>query len=252
MMNSRNMSRHKQLVCMVCGEMMRSDHLSRHMKTHNDLEAMNPEEKKEELLKRKEDYLRREAQRLQIERIAFNIEAPSECYAQSLPTLPKPILDETVKEEMTRRNEEYLEKIDIGRQVYDVLLEGVVREGSLSSQHKEALDLFRKESSVMNVGDIQLRTWQCDLLEKIKVPSEREVIWVRGVKGNEGKSWFQTYVQSLYGLDRVVRLDIKARQQDLMHALAKRPLTNTDIFLFNMPRSFGETKSCSYGAIEGD
>ena len=47
-----------------------------------------------------------------------------------------------------------------------------------------------------------------------------------------------------------MRLDIKTRQQDLKYALAKRPLTNADIFMFNIPISCGETKSCSYSAIE--
>ncbi len=205
---------------MECGKVTRSDNLLRHMKTHTNPKYKTIKEMKED------------------QQITPSI---------SLQAQPK----ESVKEEMLRRNEEYLEKMDIGRQVYEVLQEGVVKEGSLSLKHKESLDLYRKERSVMNLEDIQLRPWQHDLLEKMKIATEREVIWVRGTKGNEGKSWFQTYVQSLYGLDRVVRLDLKTRQQDLMHALAKRPLTNADIFMFNMPRSCGESKSCSYSAIEG-
>ena len=48
-----------------------------------------------------------------------------------------------------------------------------------------------------------------------------------------------------------MRLDIRAKQQDILHALTKRPLTNADVFLFNMPCSFGEIKDCCYTAIEG-
>ena len=237
----RKANRNKQVCCKFCGREMRSDNLEMHMKTHVKMAKVN--ETIENLIRQKEAHLEQEIQHMDI--ISHDIESPLECYEQSQ------AIPESVREEMLRRNDEYLEKMEMGRQVYEVLQEGAVKEGSLSFKHKEALDLFRKERSVMNVDDIQLRVWQCDLLENIKLPSEREVIWVRGTKGNEGKSWFQSYIQSLFGIDRVVRLDIKARKQDLMHALAKRPLTNADIFLFNMPRSCGETKSCSYGAIEG-
>ena len=40
-------------------------------------------------------------------------------------------------------------------------------------------------------------------------PSLREVIWVKGARGNEGKTWFQKYMQSLLGRERVVQLDLK-------------------------------------------
>ena len=73
---------------------------------------------------------------------------------------------------------------------------------------------------------------------------------MRGFKGNEGKTWFQAYLESRYGYERVVRMDLKARQQDLLYALSRRPLCAADIFLFNVPRASEENDFCSYSTLE--
>ena len=67
---------------------------------------------------------------------------------------------------------------------------------------------------------------------------------------NEGKSWFQSYVESYYGYHRVARFDLKSRAQDIFHALSRRPLISTDIFLFNVPRSNDSVTECSYSVME--
>ena len=36
---------------------------------------------------------------------------------------------------------------------------------------------------------------------------------MRGRKGNKGKSWLQSYIQSLYGIHRVARFDITNETQ---------------------------------------
>ena len=75
-------------------------------------------------------------------------------------------------------------------------------------------------------------------MTKIENPTIREVIWVRGAKGCERKTWFQDYVESKYGWNRVVSgIDIKAKNSSICHALGKRPLTTTDIFLFNVGKA---------------
>ena len=75
-------------------------------------------------------------------------------------------------------------------------------------------------------------------MTKIENPTIREVIWVRGAKGCEGKTWFQDYVESKYGWNRVVSgMVIKAKNSSICHALGKRPLTTTDIFLFNVGKA---------------
>ena len=79
---------------MECGKVTRNDNLSRHMKTHS-----NPIYKTMKEIKEEQQI------------------SPSNCEDDSLPEQ----LNESVKEEMLRRNEDYLEKMDIGRQVYEIL-----------------------------------------------------------------------------------------------------------------------------------
>ena len=86
-------------------------------------------------------------------------------------------------------------------------------------------------------------------MDMIATPTEREVIWVQGIRGNEGKSWFQDYLAVFYGHARVVRLDLKMKTANVLHVLAKRPLSSTNIFLFNEPRAFNN-EICNYSILE--
>ena len=52
-----------------------------------------------------------------------------------------------------------------------------------------------------------LRPWQEKLVELIK-PSERDIIWIVGSVGNEGKTWFQKYLKDIHGV-RVFDVNIK-------------------------------------------
>ena len=67
----------------------------------------------------------------------------------------------------------------------------------------------------------------------VATPSNREVFWIYGRKGNEGKSWFQSYLETLYGYARVVRLDLRNKTSNILYTLSKRPLQTTDMFVFN-------------------
>ena len=87
------------------------------------------------------------------------------------------------------------------------------------------------------------------MLEKIKQPTEREVIWIRGTKGNEGKTWFQKYVQSLFGYARVAMLDLKSKTANILHVLRKFPLSTIDIFFFNDARAINY-ENCCYTVLE--
>ena len=46
---------------------------------------------------------------------------------------------------------------------------------------------------------------------------DREIIWIIGQEGNEGKSWFQSNIQSFYGSQRVVCFNITNKRVDLFH-----------------------------------
>ena len=96
---------------------------------------------------------------------------------------------------------------------------------------------------------VELRPWQQELMEMAATPTEREVIWVQGIRGNEGKSWFQDYLEVFHGHARVVRLDLKMKTAKVLHVLTNRPLSSTNIFLFNEPRAINY-ESCNYSILE--
>ena len=52
-----------------------------------------------------------------------------------------------------------------------------------------------------NLSNTEIRIRQQQLLDTISSTSDREVIrdWVIGQKGNEGKTWFQEYLDTFYG-----------------------------------------------------
>ena len=105
--------------------------------------------------------------------------------------------------------------------------------------------------SIFQADDkLTLFNWQNELLlEYVEKPTYREVIWVKGALGNEGKTWFQNYVQSLLGTERVVQLDLKNSVGTIMHIVRKLPLSSIDTFLFNDARS-GQSEMRCYEVLE--
>ena len=120
---------------------------------------------------------------------------------------------------------------------------------SLSRNYREALKIYRKNGPMRNLSNTELRIWQQQLLDNTSALSDREVIWVWGQTGNEGKTWFQGYLETLYGYARVVRLDLKMKTANVLHALTKQPLSTKDIFLFNEARSTSHD-ICNYSIPE--
>ena len=62
------------------------------------------------------------------------------------------------------------------------------------------------QKPAMEVKSAELRLWQNQLLDFIddNQMEDRKIIWVKGQHGNEGKSWFQSYVQIF--MDRTASL----------------------------------------------
>ena len=73
---------------------------------------------------------------------------------------------------------------------------------------------------------------------KLIETSEREIIWVCGVKGAEGKSWFQEYLEHHYTRKKVFRTSMDGNKESILHSLSKKTLSLLDVFVFNIPRSF--------------
>ena len=225
---------------------MRSDVLHRHSKTHKDLLSLPEEELKEELRVRHAVQLERETKRQRVEEIAH----------QEGLTVPKEISDtqpldeENLRENLLRDNQLHLGKIELGKNISSIMDEGIVREESLTKERKLALDLYRRQEPRFDISVVQLRPWQEEALKLFDYPSERQVIWITGRQGYEGKSYFQSYVESYFGYHRVARVDLRIKHANVCNVLKKRSLATADIFLFNDSRSVSGEELNLYRILE--
>jgi hypothetical protein len=87
--------------------------------------------------------------------------------------------------ELQRDNEVYKKNVEIGEQISVILHRGIILEKSLSKQNKFCLELFRAQKPTTDVENAELRLWQDQLLDIIKVDQteDRKIIWVIGKPG---------------------------------------------------------------------
>ena len=234
--------------CKICDKSIRSDHVKRHSHTHKDLYALDVNDMREEIKERKRQYENREERKRSVREIAQQEGASLECIGEQTSSAALDI--ETLEVEMFKDNQKYLENIELGKQVDNIIDKGVIREESLIKVRKYALDLYRKLRSCFDITTVQLRQWQQDAMKYFESPTERQVIWIRGNNGNEGKSWFQNYVQTFFGYHRVCRLDLRIKHANVCNVLKKRTLGTIDIFLFNDSRSVSGEDVNMYRILE--
>ena len=242
----RSATRNKEVECKVCLRKMRSDTMKRHMRKHRDLYPLDENDIREEIKQRKRQHQNREERKRIVREIAREENAPLECIEDEMDT---PADEESLEDELLKGNQEYLNKIELGKQITAIIEKGTVREESLTKHRRDALYLYRKQRAGRGTTLMELRPWQQELLERIATPTEREIIWVQGMRGNEGKSWFQEYLAAFYGHARVVQLDLKMKSSNVLHALTKQPLSSIDMFLFNEPRAKNH-EACNYSILE--
>ena len=239
-------NRNKKMQCKVCGRCVRSDNMKRHARTHQDILTMSEDEAREELRRRNDCFLEREEKFQKLEEIAHQEEIDiSNC----IETQSTPVTTQSLEEELLKENQEHLDKLELGKQIARIINKGTVLEESLSRDRKHALDLYRKQKPTINIRKAHLRVWQHQLLQLIKKPLKREVYWICGYNGNEGKSWFQDYIETRYGYARVARLDLRNKTSNILFTLSKRPLQSTDIFLFNDTRAT-DSADQNYSVLE--
>ena len=96
--------------------------------------------------------------------------------------------------EMTQAERQYRQKLEVGETVSTLLNSNEhLSEESLSNEYKKALKMYR-QSQVRHVPVYEhatLKPWQKEVLTFIQQPTHREVIWVVGQKGGEGKTFLQ-------------------------------------------------------------
>jgi hypothetical protein len=251
------MGKNKQVECRICFKPMRSDVVKRHMKIH--VKYNQPEKygvklqsnedmctepglvdsvlDKDTITCRNADLSEKPDGSIR----AYDVisQSSTELYSINVGALRKAI----VKDE-----QEYKQKIELGREVYLFIDEAKILQESLSKERQAALDLYVKQKQRLD-QDITLKPWQEELMSYIK-PTDREVIWVIGINGNEGKTWFQQFLKERYGWSKAVTgMDIKAKTSSLCHALRKRSLVTTDIFLFNVGKANTEA-DVNYDVLE--
>ncbi len=161
-----------------------------------------------------------------------------------------PVGNHGLEDELREANESYFRTIEIGKYAFDMVTSGEIEQGSLSQMYAHAFNLYNKMRPILDVESAELRPWQQHVVLLLEKPTLRQVIWIKGCRGNAGKSWLQSYIQSMYGFARTVRLDFKSKANDIYLALSKRPLATTDIFLFNDSRSASIDIMPCYPALE--
>ena len=226
------MGRHKRISCLKCFKVMRSDHLKTHMKQHEDGKFEN--ESSCAL------SLRTSKTSLDNESIISSVSASTEVSSTK---------EEELRRILQRDDEEYKYKLAQGKILYQSMYDMDIAEESLRPEFKEMLDLYRKQREYMNINQVILRPWQQSLLEHMK-PSDREIIWVIGKKGNEGKTWFQKYMESKYGWSKIIcGINLKMKGGSICQLLRKRSLLTTDIFLFDVGKAKTE-EGINYDVLE--
>ena len=158
--------------------------------------------------------------------------------------------DGDLEDDLLKDNQLYLERIELGKKIAVILDKGVIREESLTKERKVALDLHRKQRPRFDIAIKELRAWQEEALKLIEKPSERKIIWIMGRRGNEGKTWFQCYMEAYFGFHRVVRVDLRIKHANVCQVLKKRPLGSIDIFSFNDARSVSGEEFNLYRILE--
>ena len=200
---------------------MRSDHLNRHMKVHKKLceDSLNSIYSSRASLDNESEF--------------SSSEPDGEAPVQKEIPLEREGIIKRIKLDAA----EYKNKLKLGKIIYEEIEEHEIPEESLRREYKEAKELYIKHKKNIDLDNVILRPWQKALLEYIK-PSTREIIWVIGKHGNEGKSWFQEYMESKFGWGKVIcGMDIKMKKGSICHVLSKRSLMTIDTFLFDVGKA---------------
>jgi hypothetical protein len=132
---------------------------------------------------------------------------------------------------------EYQRKLELGREIKEIVQEMKAPTLGLRREHAEALELFENRGHVKEIKPIEWRPWQIELLKYVDSPTSRRIIWVVGKKGNEGKTFFQNQIEEQYGCHRVCAMSLTESPRNLLHYMRSCVDITTDIFLFNIPKS---------------
>ena len=144
---------------------------------------------------------------------------------------------EMLEKKIVTDMKEFNRKIELGRNVKIIIKKHGFNTHGLQENMKEALNTYELYGKNMDMDEINWRGWQKELREYLNKPCNRKIIWVVGVDGNEGKSFFQKNICEEFGYSRVCKIGLGENARNTFHIVGKEYSTNTDIFLFNVPRA---------------
>ena len=217
--NKIAMGRNKSIQCGLCSKTLRSDHLSRHQKVH----------RKQEKYKMKRCVVCKKVMK------AGNLTRHLKIHSCS---------SKQILQDMKTDQKLYEENEKTGLIVKELIKTENINPASLRTEYRNALEINKIETEVLG----KLKAWQEKLMSKI-IPSQRQIIWVVGADGAEGKSWFQDFLEQHYTEKRVFRTSMDGKKESILHSLSKRSISLIDIFLFNLPRSF-KSQDVPYTLLE--
>ena len=209
------MGRNKYIWCNICSKKARSD------RPHNH--------------KEKETYKMKNCSVCHKSMIAGHLSRHMKTHAKTV---------QNILDNIKTDQENFKQQQETGQVVEELLKNNNIDPRSLRSEYSKALEIINAPDRITD----SLRPWQQKLLGEIK-PSYRDIIWVVGRKGAEGKSWFQQYLVQLCGSHRVFHSTIEKRSDGILHALSKRLLSLIELFIFNIPRSFSR-ENVPYNLLE--
>ena len=146
---------------------------------------------------------------------------------------------EGVEKVLIHRQKEFKRKLELGTIINNFMEKNELEKEALSTDELEALEIYENHGKKQNLVKTTWRGWQNELLRYLDQPSQRQVIWVIGKSGNEGKSFFQENVQAVYGYARVYTCDLVESPRNICYHLSKALTRKTDIFLFNITKNGG-------------
>ena len=155
----------------------------------------------------------------------------------------------SLEDQLLLQTYEFKEQIEMGKKIAEILNSNAnVEEAALNESQKKTLHLYQS-SNTLTFNLIKLRPWQKDLISYFDNPTFRKIIWVTGENGNEGKTFLQKYIKSIYGTRRVLLINMVKRSENIFHILTKESLICKDVFLFNLSKSFS-IFDCPFEALE--
>ena len=151
------MGRNKQITSEICSKVIRCDHVEMHMKIQVNLSLKDPEQICKSILVDIVDNIFNK--NTSKDETSMYSEKPKDLHSDGMEELHKPLTVDVdkVKLRNTLQNDnheyeqklyhEYVQKLELGKAIYEIITNDGVHQQSLRPEYKEALDLYTSTTS---------------------------------------------------------------------------------------------------------